>query len=229
LEWGLLIVGLILIGSYVVVRVHSQISSHLALQKFEAARMEARSRAQESAKEFTGTEVDFRLWSDKRIQEYMESLAAKDGSPSAVLSIPKLHLEVPVYDGTDDLTLNRGVGRIIGTARLGSAGNTGIAGHRDGFFRGLKDIAPGDRIDLVLPSQTSYYVVENIQITSPDDVSVLRPMPKTSLTLVTCYPFYFVGSAPQRYIVSASFEGFEPSELQPPAKLAVPQLTQRRD
>jgi sortase A len=229
LEWGLLIVGLILIGSYVVVRVHSQISSHLALQKFEAVRMEARSRAHESAKELTGTEVDFRLWSDKRIQEYMESLAAKDGSPSAVLSIPKLHLEVPVYDGTDDLTLNRGVGRIIGTARLGSAGNTGIAGHRDGFFRGLKDIAPGDRIDLVLPSQTSYYVVETIQITGPDDVSVLRPTPKASLTLVTCYPFYYVGSAPQRYIVSASFGGFEPSELQPPAKLAVPQLTQRRD
>jgi sortase A len=162
LEWGLLIVGLLLIGSYVVVRVHSQISSHLALRKFEAARMEARSRAQESAKQLTGTEVDFRLWSDKRIQEHMESLAAKDGSPSAVLSIPKLHLEAPVYDGTDDLTLNRGVGRIIGTARLGDVGNIGIAGHRDGFFRGLKDIAPGDRIDLALPNQTSYYVVENI-------------------------------------------------------------------
>ena len=229
LEWGLLIVGLLLIGSYVVVRVHSQISSHLALRKFEAARMEARSRAQESAKQLTGTEVDFRLWSDKRIQEHMESLAAKDGSPSAVLSIPKLHLEAPVYDGTDDLTLNRGVGRIIGTARFGSPGNTGIAGHRDGFFRGLKDIAPGDRIDLALPNQTSYYVVENIQITSPDDVSVLRPTPKASLTLVTCYPFYFVGSAPQRYIVRASFAGFEPSEFQPPGKLAVPQLTQRRD
>lgn len=229
LEWGLLIVGLILTGSYVVVRVQSQISSRRAVQKFEAARIEARSRAQESAKELTGTEVDFTLWSDKRVQGYMESLAAKQGTPSAVLGIPKLNLEVPVYDGTDDLTLNRGVGRIIGTARLGSAGNTGIAGHRDGFFRGLKDITVGDRIDLVLPSQTSHYVVDNVHITNPDDVSVLRPTPKPSLTLVTCYPFYFVGSAPQRYIVSASFAGFEPSELQPPGKLAVPQLTQRRD
>jgi len=153
----------------------------------------------------------------------------REGIPSGVLSIPKLQLEVPVYDGTDDLTLNRGVGRIIGTARLGNAGNTGIAGHRDGFFRGLKDIAPGDRIDLVLPSQKSHYVVENIQITSPDDVSVLRPTPKASLTLVTCYPFYFVGSAPQRYIVIASLTGFEPSESQPPSKLVVPQLAQRRD
>jgi sortase A len=229
LEWGLLIVGVILTGSYVVVRVHSQISSNLAVQKFETARIEARSRAQESAKQRTGTEVDFSLWSDKRIQEYMESLAAKDGSPSAVLSIPKLRLEVPVYDGTDDLTLNRGVGRIIGTARLGSGGNTGIAGHRDGFFRRLKDIARGDRVDVLLPNQTSHYVVENIQITSPEDVSVLRPTPKASLTLVTCYPFYYVGSAPQRYIVTASFTSSEGSELQPPAKLLVPNLTQRRD
>jgi len=229
LEWGLLMVGLILTGSYIVVRVQSQISSHRALQKFETARMEVRSRAQESAKQRTGTEVDFTLWSDKRIQEYMESLAAKEDTPPAVLSIPKLNLEVPVYDGTDDLTLNRGVGRIIGTARLGRGGNTGIAGHRDGFFRGLKDIARGDRIDLVLPSQTSHYVVENIQITNPDDVSVLQPTPKPALTLVTCYPFYFVGSAPQRYIVTASFAGFEPLELHPPGKLAIPQLTQRRD
>jgi len=229
LEWGLLIVGLILTGFYVVVRVQSQISSRRAVQKFEAARIEARSRAQEAAKQRTGTEVDFTLWSDKRVQGYMESLAAKQGTPSAVLGIPKLNLEVPVYDGTDDLTLNRGVGRIIGTARLGSAGNTGIAGHRDGFFRGLKDIAVGDRIDLVLPNHTSHYVVDNVHITNPDDVSVLRPTPKASLTLVTCYPFYFVGSAPQRYIVSASFAGFEPSELQSPGKLAAPQLTQRRD
>jgi sortase A len=229
LEWGLLMVGLILTGFYFAAMVQRQISAHLAVRKFEAERREARSRAQESVKERTGEQVDFSLWSDKRVHEYMESLVTREGAPSGILSIPKLHLEAPVYDGTDDLTLNRGVGRIIGTARLGEAGNTGIAGHRDGFFRGLKDIVPGDRIDLVLTSQTSHYVVENIQITTPDDVSVLQPTPKASLTLVTCYPFYFVGSAPQRYIVSASFAGFEPSEFQPPGKLEVPQLTQRRD
>ena len=229
LEWGLLIVGLILTGAYLIVRVHSQISSDLALRKFEAERTEARSRTQESVKLRTGEQVDLSLWSDKRVQAYLESLVTRDGAPSAVLRIPKLHLEVPVYDGTDDLTLNRGVGRIIGTARLGEAGNTGIAGHRDGFFRGLKDIAPGDTMELELPSQVYQYVVEDIQITSPEDVGVLRPTAKPCLTLVTCYPFYFVGSAPQRYIVSACVTSSEGSGPPPPAKLAVPHLTQRRD
>lgn len=229
LEWGLLIVGLILIASYLTVRVHSRISSHLALRKFEAERTEARLRARESVKQRTGEEVDFSLWSDKRVQAYMDSLVTRDGAPSAVLRIPKLRLEVPVYDGTDDLTLNRGVGRIIGTARLGEAGNTGIAGHRDGFFRGLKDIVTGDAVELELPSRVHRYVVENIHITSPQDVSVLQPTAQPRLTLVTCYPFYFLGSAPQRYIVSASFSRSEGAEPRPPTKLAVPHLTQRRD
>ena len=136
---------------------------------------------------------------------------------------------MPVYDGTDDLTLNRGVGRIIGTARLGEEGNTGIAGHRDGFFRGLKDIAPGDTVELKLLSRVDQYVVENIQITSPEDVSVLQPTAKPSLTLVTCDPFYFAGSAPQSYIVSATFTRSQGSEPQPRDRLTVPQLTQRRN
>ena len=86
LEWGLLIAGLILTGSYLTVRVHRHISAHLALRKFEAERREARFRAQESAKERTGEQVDFSLWSDKRVHEYMESLVTRGGTPSAVLS-----------------------------------------------------------------------------------------------------------------------------------------------
>ncbi len=229
LERVLLIVGLILVAVYALAKFHSEISAYFALRRFEAERKEARLRTQESVKLRTGEKVDFSLWSDKRVQAYVESLATKDGTPSAVLRVPKLRLEVPVYDGTDDLTLNRGVGRIIGTAKLGQAGNTGIAGHRDGFFRGLKDIAPGDTIELTMPDRADQYVVEKVQITSPDDVSVLQPTTRPSLTLVTCYPFYFIGSAPQRYIVSASLANSDRSEPPQPAKLAVPQLTQRRD
>jgi sortase A len=124
--------------------------------------------------------------------------------PLALLRISKIHLVAPVFNGTDDLTLNRGVGRIAGTVHVGAKGNLGIAGHRDGFFRGLKDLRMGDKIDLVLPDRTETYVVDNIQIVDPANVGVLRPEPVFSLTLVTCYPFYFIGSAPQRYIVHGS-------------------------
>jgi sortase A len=148
--------------------------------------------------------VDTSLWSDKRIHAYNESLSHVFGTPLAILKIPKIHLEVPVLDGTDDLTLDRGVGRIVGTAHPGQPGNIGIAGHRDGFFRGLKDIAPGDEIKLVLPDVVATYVVDRITVVTPQDVSVLQPGPVSSLTLVTCFPFYFIGSAPERYIVSAS-------------------------
>ena len=151
-----------------------------------------------------GSRVDFRLWSTNRITAYTESLTLKGDLPLAVLRIPGVHLQAPVFDGTDDLTLNRGVGRIQGTARVGSTGNVGIAGHRDGFFRALKDIRVDDVILLDLGGRTEQYVVKNTQIVNPEDTYVLAPTKTQTLTLVTCFPFYFVGSAPQRYIVTAS-------------------------
>jgi sortase A len=140
----------------------------------------------------------------KRVQAYQARLLEKIDAPLAVLCIPKIQLEVPVFDGTDDLTLNRGVGRIVGTAQVGAGGNLGIAGHRDGFFRGLKDVAQGDVIELARSGQTDVYIVDRTRTTKPEDVSVLKPTPKPSLTLVTCFPFHYVGSAPMRYIVRAS-------------------------
>jgi sortase A len=122
----------------------------------------------------------------------------------AVFRIRRLHLEAPVLEGIDEFTLNRGVGRIPGTSRPGQGGNIGIAGHRDGFFRPLKDINAGDLIELVTTSGTDVYTVDRVRITDPADVGVLRRKTKPSLTLVTCYPFYFVGPAPTRYIVEAS-------------------------
>jgi len=124
-----------------------------------------------------------------------------------VLRIPKILLEVPLFNDTDDQTLNRGVGRILGTARVGESGNLGIAGHRDGFFRGLKDLALGDEIDLLRTSRTDKYVIENIHVVNPEDISVLNPTDVPSITLVTCFPFYYVGNAPQRFIVRATMKG----------------------
>jgi sortase A len=146
---------------------------------------------------------DTSLWSPERKKAYEASQAAPGGIPLAVLAIPRFRLEVPVLEGTDELTLNRALGLIEGTARPGGRGNVGIAGHRDGFFRCLKDIAPGDMITLRAPAGNRDYVVKSVRVVEPDDVSVLDDAPRDVLTLVTCYPFYYVGSAPQRFIVRA--------------------------
>ncbi len=153
----------------------------------------------------TGT-PDTSLWDANRIKEYEATLQHK-GLPEGVLRIPKLKLEVPVYEGTSDFTLNRGAGRIEGTARIDSAaGNVGIAAHRDGFFRPLKDIEVGDTMVLETLTTTREYRVTRLDIVDPTNTSVLAPTPSAAITLVTCYPFYFVGSAPKRFIVHAQAE-----------------------
>jgi sortase A len=212
-ERSLLVAGAILLTVWLAASLHGLISSRFAIWQFETAR--AAVSEKESEKEFAKTasavgDVDFSLWASKRVQAYKASLLGVTTSPLAVLEIAKMRIRVPVFDGTDDLTLNRGVGRIIGTSAVGGAGNVGIAGHRDGFFRGLKDISVGDEVDLVTAAEKATYIVDQIEIVSPANVLVLQPRSAPSLTLVTCYPFYFVGDAPQRFIVHASIASRRP-------------------
>jgi sortase A len=146
---------------------------------------------------------DQSLWSKVRVVAWRKARNEPLPSPLAVLRILKIGLEVPVLPGTDDETLDRGAGHIDDTAQPGTDGNSGIAGHRDGFFRGLKDVAAGDTIELETLAGSERYRIVRTWVVNPDDVSVLDPTPARSLTLVTCYPFYFVGSAPLRFIVRA--------------------------
>jgi len=146
---------------------------------------------------------DLSLWDPERISAWRHASREPAPAPLAVLRIPKIRLEVPVLRGTDEFTLNRAVGHIDDTALPGTDGNSGIAGHRDGFFRGLKDIGPDDAIELETLGGKEVYRVERTWVVYPEDVSVLDPTPTRSLTLVTCYPFYFIGSAPKRFIVRA--------------------------
>jgi sortase A len=148
--------------------------------------------------------TDFSAWAPSRVAAHRDSLLQPYAAPVAVLEIPKLGLEVPVFEGTDVLTLNRGVGLIPGTARPGEDGNTGIAGHRDGFFRGLKDVGEGDLVRLRIGETTREYVVDRVAVVEPDTVKVLQDLGSPTLTLVTCYPFYFIGHAPQRWVVQGS-------------------------
>lgn len=198
-ERFLLVVGFSLLAIYGAMRVYTLTASHLELQRFWSSQ---KSEPAQAPKTNAG-EPDTQLWSPKRIAAYKASLADAVPPPLAVLRIPSLHLEVPVLEGTDDLTLDRAVGHIQGTPEPGEEGNIGIAGHRDGFFRGLKDIQQGDAIEVVTGNRTDLYHVDEMQIVTPQDVSVLRPREAATLTLVTCYPFYYVGSAPQRFIVHA--------------------------
>lgn len=117
--------------------------------------------------------------------------------------VPRLGLEVMVADGVDAHTLRRAAGHIPGTSRLGSGGNVGIAGHRDSWFRPLKDVRAGDEVVVTTPGAVSRYRVEWAEVMVPDDTSALRPTTYPALTLVTCYPFYYVGTAPDRFVVRA--------------------------
>ena len=152
------------------------------------------------------SQPDQALWSESRRQQYEQAKRAGSAPPLAVLSIDHLGVEGPVYDGTGEDVLTRGVGRIEGTARVRQRGNLGIAGHRDSFFRPLKDIEIGDMMTLQTGDGTVNYAVSSIEIVEPEDVHVLAPTADRTITLVTCYPFYYVGHAPKRYIVKATAE-----------------------
>ncbi len=212
-ERSLLVAGTLLIAFYATARIHSMIASRAALRSLLAGHQASTVGAAESVNPVLPGDssvgdssfvADKSLWSRQRIRAYERDAVKPSGTPLAVLRIPKLQLEVPVLEGTDRVTLNSGVGRIAGTALPGEPGNIGIAGHRDGFFRGLKDIATGDTIQLDTGQRTDTYTVDDIEITLPNDASVLRSHARRELTLVTCYPFYFIGPAPKRYIVRAT-------------------------
>jgi len=119
------------------------------------------------------------------------------------LEIPTLGVSTIVREGEDARTLQLAVGHIAGTSLPGAPGNMGLAGHRDTFFRRLREINPGDLIRLVSVEGTFTYAVESTEIVDPDDLWVLDPTPEPSLTLVTCYPFTYLGTAPERFIVRA--------------------------
>jgi len=214
-QYGAAIVGVLLVGIWFAAWVHGNVMSRRDLARFETARA-AHERVEVSpmarAEAPSGLPVDTSLWADGRTKEYRESLLHDFGVPMAVMRIRKLDIEVPVLPGTDDLTLNRGVGWIEGTAAPGTDGNCAVAGHRDGFFRGLKDIKLGDTIEVETLDGLRTYVVDDLTIVDPSNVSVLAERDLPSVTLVTCYPFYFVGSAPQRFIVRASLSARTPSD-----------------
>ncbi len=211
LEWFFLLFGLAAVDTYLWVN-----TSSLLYQAYEDWSFDETLRGlKPSVRGFVADEFD---WLFKKHNSNVESPAvtAKNYEPLRAerhpllpdmligrLRIPRIQVAVMVREGADAGTLRRAVGHIPGTALPGNAGNVGLAGHRDTFFRSLRNIKKDDAIDLETESGTYRYLVESTRIVGPRDVSVLSAATRQTLTLVTCYPFYYVGSAPKRFIVRA--------------------------
>jgi sortase A len=125
------------------------------------------------------------------------------GSLVGRLAVPRLHLRAMVRENDGEGTLSLGLGHIPGTALPGQSGNVGVAGHRDTLFRGLKSIRKNDLIEFQTLDSSYTYRVEDTLVVKPENLGALEPGSYAELTLVTCYPFGYVGPAPDRFIVKA--------------------------
>jgi len=202
------LVGTLLVLLYVVVLSWTEIERRNGVHDFAMARKAAQQ--QEASQNDAGVARAV-VQADTGPARASPPVAVARTAPAdaavAVLRIPGIRLEVPVSPGTEEPVLQRGAGWIDGTSPPGSEGNIGIAAHRDGHFRGLKDVAVGDLIELDTLQGTRSYRVTGLSVVEPTDVHVLAETGEAVLTLVTCFPFYFVGHAPQRFIVRAAATG----------------------
>ena len=154
---------------------------------------------QVSAKRSLETQIQV----EKEPHEIHDRLAIKPGDVLGRLDISRLGMSIAVLQGTNSRMLRRGAGHIETTPLPGEPGNSGIAGHRDTFFRGLKDIRKDDQIQFQTATGLFRYEVDWARVVEPNDITALEPSREDTLTLVTCYPFYFVGPAPKRFVVRA--------------------------
>ena len=194
----LLTIGLALVAVYLAAYVHRMMMVRESIKNFEDAKRHVTANSVDSqvtetvAGEAVSDSVGNNTTSpgSHRRPTTINVSRRSSAVPLAILRIPRIHLDVPVLGSTDNITLNRGVGRIAGTAAPGQKGNIGIAGHRDSFFQNLKQVNRGDEIELETTTTSETYIVDRILVTSEDDLSVLQPRGLQSLTLVTIYPLH---------------------------------------
>jgi sortase A len=233
LEWAFLLVGLVALDCFVWMN-----TSSVLYQAYEDWAFDQTLRGLTPGMGgFIGDEARW-LWSGGREKTATVEAPPAAPSPSETpgptvgpppkrsvigrLEIPRLNLAVMVREGADEGTLSRAVGHIPGTALPGNIGNVGLAGHRDTFFRALRNIRSDDTIEMQTTAGTYRYKVNSTRIVTPRDVSVLEASGGETLTLVTCYPFYYVGSAPKRFIVHASLLNKTPELAASPRRRPLP-------
>lgn len=195
IERILLLAGILALGSYAYAYLDTR-----WVQYQENRRLEAALASQTQQPPAAETDA---LASFQEEEQEPEPEPLEEGELIGRIEIPDIGVSAMVLEGIGYRTLRRGVGHIPGTALPRWEGNVGLAAHRDSFFRGLKDISKNDIITLKTLHGTFQYRVESTEIVRPKDTHVLEDTDKPTLTLVTCYPFYYVGSAPKRFIVRA--------------------------
>jgi sortase A len=137
------------------------------------------------------------------------------GEPLGRLEIPSIELSAMVAEGVASSTLRRGVGHVPGTALPGGRGNVGLSAHRDTFFRHLGELQKGDVISITTVEGTFDYIIESSRVVDADESAALRDIGRPTLTLVTCYPFHYVGPAPKRFVVHAGLVEHEAQTAEP--------------
>jgi sortase A len=170
----------------------------LALSYVGYALLDARLYQDEQARRF-----ERELKETKLTRAESSGIAVSEGSPLGRIEISAVGMTTMILEGTEEGTLQRAVGHIRGTPLPGQRGNVALAGHRDTFFRGLRDIRVNDEITLTTLNGSYHYRVDSTKVVKPQETEALEDDGHDTLTLVTCYPFNFVGSAPKRFIVSA--------------------------
>ncbi len=210
IEWGFYVLGLVLILSFFYARAQSAIGSELALEALntqtvsEVSKDEVAKPSASNSIEHSTLPLGHTTWSQARVNDYKSIISTSNKKAVAQLIIEDIDLTAPIFESTDDEALNIGIGRVEGSGTINGEGNLALAGHRDSFFRELGKLSKGSIIELkTIKGDVNYYRITNTFITNPKDVTVLADSEQSELTLITCYPFYFIGSAPQRYIVKA--------------------------
>lgn len=194
-ERALFAAGLILLGYVFLIALQARLYEFRAQQYLNSAALSRLEKPQPTLRESASTEP-----------------LLLEGDILGRMEIPRLKVSATILQGTKAPTLRLGVGHVNGTVLPGAPGNSAIAGHRDTFFRALKDIHPNDEIVISTAVGPSFYQVDWAKVVHPDDLTVLNPSDGSALTLVTCYPFHYFGPAPDRFIVRAHLRKLPPSQ-----------------
>lgn len=203
-------IAIVAIGWYATDRVGASLYQRAQYRELEELRLQHVSAARESDEDRGGARVGnaaTHATAARATRETREARDARATRPSRALvgriDIPRLGVSAIIRHGIDDRTLGRAVGHVPGTAYPGESGNSALAAHRDSYFGPLRDIRAGDRIEVRTPDGDFTYIVRDTRIVPPADVSVLAPTDTRTLTLITCHPFNYIGSAPNRFVVRA--------------------------